>query len=74
GQEIPGQGTLGQQFHLLQPAIHGGRILGLPGRILIAVLGVAIAVLSVTGVVIWWRKLSARRQTAARRGAVAEVG
>ncbi|WP_019405963.1 PepSY-associated TM helix domain-containing protein [Stutzerimonas stutzeri] len=60
GQEIPGQGTLGQQFHLLQPAIHGGRILGLPGRILIAVLGVAIAVLSVTGVVIWWRKRRAR--------------
>ena len=58
--EIPGQGTLGQQFHLLQPAIHGRRILGLPGRILIAVLGVAIAVLSVTGVVIWWRKRRAR--------------
>jgi uncharacterized iron-regulated membrane protein len=52
----------------------GLRILGLPGRILIAVLGVAIAVLSVTGVVIWWRKLSAWRQTAARRGAVAEAG
>src|SRR5690606_24970559 len=48
GQEIPGQGTLGEQFHMLQPAIHGGRILGLPGRILIAVLGVVIAVLSFT--------------------------
>jgi len=52
---------------MLQPAIHGGRILGMPGRILIAVLGVAIAVLSVTGVVIWWRKLRARRAAALRR-------
>jgi cytochrome b subunit of formate dehydrogenase len=42
--------------------------------ILIAGLGVAMAVLSITGVVIWWRKLSAWRQTAARRGAVAESG
>ena len=67
GQEIPGQGTLGEQFHMLQPAIHGGRILGLPGRILIAVLGLAIAVLSATGVVIWWRKLRARRIAASRR-------
>src|SRR5690606_23877453 len=67
GQEIPGQGTLGEQFHMLQPAIHGGRILGLPGRILIAVLGVAIAVLSFTGVVIWWRKRRARQAAALRR-------
>ncbi len=74
GQEIPGQGTLGQRFHLLQPAIHGGRILGLPGRILIAVLGVAIAVLSVTGMVIWWRKLGARRQMATRRAMSTEAG
>ena len=39
----------------------------MPGRILIAVLGLAIAVLSVTGVVIWWRKLRARRATASKR-------
>jgi len=76
GQEISGQGTLGQQFHLLQPAIHGGRILGLPGRILIAVLGVAIAVLSATGVVIWWRKRRARISAVLReprRGSAASV-
>ena len=74
GQEIPGQGTLGEQFHMLQPAIHGGRILGMPGRILIAVLGVAIAVLSVTGVVIWWRKLRARQSAAVRREVVSQAG
>lgn len=73
GQEIPGQGTLGEQFHMLQPAIHGGRILGMPGRILIAVLGLAIAVLSVTGVVIWWRKLRARQLAASRRRATLQA-
>src|SRR5690606_876155 len=47
GTEIPGQGTWGERFFQLQAPIHGGRILGLPGRILIAVLGVVICVLSV---------------------------
>ena len=73
GEEIPGQGTLGEQFHMLQPAIHGGRILGMPGRILIAVLGLAIAVLSVTGVVIWWRKLRARQLAASKRRATLQA-
>ena len=63
GSEIPGQGTLGERFFRLQLPIHGGRILGFPGRVLIAVLGVAIAVLCVTGTLIWWRKRRARRGT-----------
>ncbi|MDC7825011.1 PepSY-associated TM helix domain-containing protein [Pseudomonas sp. BLCC-B13] len=61
GREIPGVGTLGERFYQLQLPIHGGRILGFPGRVLIAVLGLAIAVLSVTGMVIWWRKQRARQ-------------
>ena len=61
GKEIPGQGTLGERFFQLQAPIHGGRILGMPGRFLIAALGLAIFVLSVTGVVIWWRKRQARQ-------------
>ena len=36
------------------------RIAGLPGRIAIAALGLAIAGLSLTGVYIWWRKRRAR--------------
>ncbi|PTT84328.1 peptidase, partial [Pelomonas sp. HMWF004] len=35
--------------------------LGLPGRILVSALGVAIASLCVTGVLIWLRKARARR-------------
>lgn len=67
GSEIPGQGTLGERFFRLQLPIHGGRILGFPGRVLIAVLGVAIAVLCVTGTLVWWRKRRARRATRVSR-------
>ncbi|MNJ44426.1 hypothetical protein D3C77_394790 [compost metagenome] len=67
GKEIAGQGTLGERFYRLQLPIHGGRIIGVTGQVLIAVLGVMIAVLSLTGVYIWWRKLQARRNSKARK-------
>ena len=67
GQEIAGQGTLGERFYRLQLPIHGGRIIGLTGQVMIALLGVLIAVLSVTGIYIWWRKLLARRSSKARK-------
>ncbi|WP_256588815.1 PepSY domain-containing protein, partial [Pseudomonas sp. HMWF021] len=69
GQEIAGQGTLGEQFYRLQLPIHGGRIIGFTGQVIIAVLGVMIAGLSGTGVYIWWRKWQARRLSKARRTA-----
>ncbi|MCK1316969.1 PepSY domain-containing protein, partial [Bradyrhizobium sp. 23] len=50
--------------------LHSGRIVGLFGRILISVMGLVVAALSVTGIVIWWRKRRARvrvRATAAMR-------
>jgi uncharacterized iron-regulated membrane protein len=40
--------------------VHSGRIFGLPGRILISAMGLGVAMLSVTGVVIWLRKRRAR--------------
>ncbi|WP_434458204.1 PepSY domain-containing protein [Stutzerimonas urumqiensis] len=67
GQEIPGQGSWGERFFRLQAPIHGGRILGLPGRVLIAALGLVVAVLSVTGVAIWWRKHRAPARARERR-------
>lgn len=71
GSMIPGVGTAGDIFLQMQLPIHGGRILGLPGRILIAITGVAIAGLSVTGVVIWWKKRAGRvgRARKAKAGA-----
>jgi uncharacterized iron-regulated membrane protein len=51
-------------------ALHIASIGGLPYRLFVAVLGVAIAVLAITGVLIWMRKRSARIQ---RDGRVSRV-
>lgn len=61
GAHEPWQGTVADLFVQAQFPIHSGRILGLPGRILISIMGVVVAALSVTGVVIWWRKRGARQ-------------
>jgi uncharacterized iron-regulated membrane protein len=61
GDWIPWRGTVADVFIQAQFPLHSGRILGLPGRILISVMGLVVAALSVTGVVIWYRKLRARR-------------
>lgn len=65
GALTPGQGTAGDIFLQAQFPLHSGRILGLPGRILVSTLGLAVAALSATGVVIWARKRKAA--AAARR-------
>ncbi|PLW82183.1 peptidase [Kineobactrum sediminis] len=62
GDFIPWQGTAADIFVQAQFPLHSGRILGLPGRILISVMGVIVAMLSITGVIIWWRKTSARER------------
>jgi uncharacterized iron-regulated membrane protein len=72
GDAIPGRGTAGDLFFQLQYPLHSGQIAGLAGRIAVSVGGVAIAVLSVTGVVIWWRKRHARiRRRDVRTGRLA---
>ncbi len=42
-------------------ALHMANVFGLPYRIFVCLLGLAIALLSVTGVIIWWRKRRAAR-------------
>lgn len=64
--DIPGRGTAGEIFEQLQFPIHGGRIAGLAGRIVICVTGIVIFMLSVTGIVIWWKKRGARRLRAGK--------
>jgi uncharacterized iron-regulated membrane protein len=66
GASVPGRGSAGDIFMQAQFPLHSGRILGLPGRILVSFMGVMVALLSATGLVIWFKKLKARR-TAARR-------
>lgn len=65
GDRQPWKGTAADIFVQAQFPLHSGRILGLPGRILISAMGIVVAMLSVTGVVIWWRKRSSRARAAA---------
>ncbi len=62
GATIPGEGSAGDLFMQAQFPLHSGRIAGLSGRILISAVGVAVAVLSATGLMIWLKKLAARRR------------
>ncbi|MFO1336814.1 MAG: PepSY-associated TM helix domain-containing protein [Burkholderiaceae bacterium] len=60
GADVPGTGSAGDIFMQSMFPLHSGRIIGLPGRVLISAMGVVIAVFSVTGVLIWARKRRAR--------------
>jgi uncharacterized iron-regulated membrane protein len=73
GAQIPGQGTAGDIFMQAQFPLHSGRILGIGGRILISCIGVMMAVLSATGLLIWLKTLNARRQATNTRKAASRV-
>jgi uncharacterized iron-regulated membrane protein len=60
-------GKGGDKFMDWQFPLHTGQILGLPGRIVICLSGFVILALSVTGVIVWWKKLWARRVSKASR-------
>jgi uncharacterized iron-regulated membrane protein len=66
GEYLPWSGTAADLFVQAQFPLHSGRILGIPGRILISLMGLVVAALSVTGVIIWARKRDARMQRSAR--------
>ena len=61
GADVPGSGSAGDIFLQSMFPLHSGRIVGLPGRVLMSVMGVLVATLSVTGVLIWLRKRRSRR-------------
>ncbi|HRB97292.1 MAG TPA: PepSY-associated TM helix domain-containing protein, partial [Nitrosomonas sp.] len=67
GDRIPGSGSAGDIFLDAQFPLHSGRILGLPGRIMISILGLLVAMLSVTGIIIWQRKRWARARIVNQR-------
>lgn len=54
-------------------ALHMSRVFGLPYQIFVCALGLALTLLSVTGVYIWWKKRRARQFSRAQRGVTAEV-
>jgi uncharacterized iron-regulated membrane protein len=66
GGTVPGQGTAGDIFLQAQFPLHSGRLFGLPGRILVSFMGVMVALLSATGLIIWFKKLKARRSASRR--------
>src|SRR5690606_40937334 len=61
GDFVPWQGTAADIFVQAQFPVHSGRILGLPGRILISIMGVVVAMLSITGIIIWRRDRKSTR-------------
>ncbi|MEM9594339.1 MAG: PepSY-associated TM helix domain-containing protein [Acidobacteriota bacterium] len=58
-------GSAGDVFVALQFPLHSGKILGWPGRILIALTGLVICALVITGFVLWLRRARGRRGAAA---------
>jgi len=66
GSTVPGHGTAGDIFLQAQYPLHSGRILGVPGRIMISFMGVMVALLSAAGLVIWHKKFNARRSASRR--------
>jgi len=74
GGRVPWEGTSADIFMQLQFPLHSGRIAGLAGRMLISVIGLVVAALSTTGIIIWARKKAARRavhRASARKPALA---
>jgi uncharacterized iron-regulated membrane protein len=63
GADVPGEGSAGDLFLQAQFPVHSGRLFGLPGRILISAMGLAVAALSATGVYFWARRRFVRART-----------
>lgn len=64
GVNIPGTGSAGDLFLQSMFPLHSGRIIGLTGRVLMSLMGALVAMLCVTGVLIWARKRKARAKAA----------
>ncbi len=60
GADIPGTGSAGDVFLQSMFPLHSGRILGTAGRVVVSALGLVVAMLCITGVLIWARKRRAR--------------
>lgn len=56
--------TSGERFVIWQYPLHTGRVLGMGGRIVVLLSGLAVCVMSVTGLMIWRSRWQARRSTA----------
>ncbi|WP_295559276.1 PepSY-associated TM helix domain-containing protein [uncultured Hyphomicrobium sp.] len=69
GGRVPWEGTAADIFMQLQFPLHSGRIAGVPGRVFLSFMGLVVALLSATGIVIWLKKRAGRigRKVAGRQ-------
>jgi uncharacterized iron-regulated membrane protein len=69
----PAAYTAGQKLLEWQYPLHSGEAFGLPGRILVLLIGLVCPILYVTGVIRWLQKRRAKRVNALRRGQVSSL-
>ena len=65
GGRVPWEGTAADIFMQLQFPLHSGRIAGIPGRAFLSFMGLVVALLSATGIYVWFKKRGARLARAA---------
>lgn len=63
GYQLPTGAAVGDTFTVWLTSLHIARIGGLPYRVLVSFIGVLLVVVTVTGVLIWWRKRQSRVRT-----------
>lgn len=73
GLALPNRESAGNQITTWILALHTAEVGGLAMQIFICALGLVVALLSVTGIVIWWKKRSARAQRRVRPARQAPV-
>jgi uncharacterized iron-regulated membrane protein len=66
GSQIPTGETSGDTITMWLLTLHLAHIWGMPFRIFSTLIGLSVAMLSITGVYLWWKKRKARAATASR--------
>ncbi len=56
GDTLTGKRSFAEVATAAPERVHSGRVAGLPGRILVFLCGWAVALLSVTGIIVWWKR------------------
>lgn len=74
GVAIPTGHRSGDTFTTWIKALHMAMVFGMPMRVFVSACGVLVVALTVTGVLVWWRKRRTRRQAALAASLVTGLG
>lgn len=74
GARVPWEGTAADIFMQFQFPLHSGRIAGIPGRVFLSFMGLVVALLSATGIMIWLKKRAGRVRRSGFRPASSASG